>query len=68
MQLINDILSDLQKLLNYFNGSPIVTCFRTPFAPSELVFSNNLGLYLTDLKPSPVFAISALKRVPSSFE
>ena len=32
LQLINGISSDLQKLLKYFNGTPIVAFFRIPLA------------------------------------
>ena len=35
------ILNDLQKLLKYFNGTAIVAFFKTPFATSASVFSNN---------------------------
>ena len=30
LQLINDISSDLQKILRYFNGTAIVSFFRIP--------------------------------------
>ena len=30
MQLINGVLSDLQKLLSYFNGKAIVAFFTIP--------------------------------------
>ena len=40
---------------------------RLPFAPSDLVFPNNLALYLKDLKLL-VFAIPTLKLVASSLE
>ena len=59
----------IQKLLKFFNETAIVRSFRIPVAlfgsdrPS--VFSNNIALYLKDLKLS-VFAILALKRVASS--
>ena len=32
-QLINGILSDLQMLLEHFNGTTIVTFIKVPFAP-----------------------------------
>ena len=67
MQLINGILSDLQKLLKHFNGTAIVTFFRIQFVLSAWVFSNNLGLYLKDWKLLSL-ALSALKLVASSFE
>ena len=66
-QLINDISSDLQKLLKYFNDTAIVGFFKIPFAPSTSVFSNHLALYSKDLKLLSL-AISALKLVASSFE
>ena len=50
LQLINGISSDHQKLLKYFNGTAIVAFFRISFAQSASVFSNNLALYLKDLK------------------
>ena len=48
LQLINDTFGDLQKLPKYFNDTAIVALFRIPFAPSTLMFSNNLDLYLKD--------------------
>ena len=30
LQLINDISSDLQKILRYFNGTAVVALFRIP--------------------------------------
>ena len=71
MQLINGISRDLQKLLKYFNGTAIAVLFRIPLAlfiagwPPLL--SNNLALYLKDLKSS-VFSMLLLKPVVSSFE
>ena len=62
LQLINGVSSDLQKLLKYFNGTAIIAFPKTPFVPSETVFSNNLDLYLKDLKLSSL-AMSALKLV-----
>ena len=47
--------------------APVVAFFKIPFALSALVFSNNLALYIKDLKLL-VLAISALKLVASSFE
>ena len=41
--------------------------FKISFAPSALVFSNNLVLYMKDLKLL-VLAITALKLVVSSFK
>ena len=68
LQLINCILSDLQKLLNYFSGTAIVAFFRIPLAASgagwTALFPNNLALYLKDLK-LPLLALSALKLVSS---
>ena len=52
LQLINGVSRDLQKLLKYFNGTAIIAFPKTPFAPSATVFSNNLALYLEDLKLS----------------
>ena len=45
LQLINDISSDLQKLLKCFNDTAIVAFFRILFAQSASVFPNNLALY-----------------------
>ena len=67
LQLINGISSDLQILLKYFNGTAIIALPKVLFAPSVTVFSNNLALYLKDLKLL-VLAISALKLVASSLE
>ena len=50
LQLINGILSDLQKLIKHFHDTAIIAFFRIPFATSVLVFSNNLFLYLKELK------------------
>ena len=50
LQLINDILSDSQKLLKNFNGTGIVVFFRIELFPCVTVFPNNLVLYLEDLK------------------
>ena len=66
-QLINGISSDLQKLLNYFNGTAIAAFVRVPLFPSASEFPNNLSLYSKDLKIL-LLAISALKLVVSSFE
>ena len=41
-QLVNGILSDLQKLLRYFNGTAIIAFFRISLLPSAAVFLNNL--------------------------
>ena len=38
LQLINDISSDLQKLLKYFNGTAIVTFLAILFASNATVF------------------------------
>ena len=47
-QLLNGILSDLQKLLKYFNGTGIVAFFRIPLAwfsvSWAIVFPKNLAL------------------------
>ena len=67
LQLINGILSDLQKLLKHFDGTAIVAFLKVPFAPFAAVFPNHLALYLKDLKLSSL-AISALKLVASSLE
>ena len=67
MELINDISSDVQKLLKYFNGASIVVFVRIPFAPSVLVIPNNLALYMKGLKLL-LLEISALKLVASSLE
>ena len=48
LQLINGILSDLQNLLKYFNGTAIVQFFRVPLVRFgkdwATVFYNNLAL------------------------
>ena len=52
LQLINDILSDLQKLLKYFDCKAIFAFFRIPLAALSgcaSVFPNHLALYLKDL-------------------
>ena len=68
---INDVSSDLQKLLKYFNGTATLSFFRIPLAlfgaGSATVVFNSLALDLKDLKSS-VFAILALKLVASSLE
>ena len=48
------------NLLRYFNGTATPAFLKTPFASSETVFSNNLVIYLKDLKLS-LLTISALK-------
>ena len=53
---MDDISSDLQKLLKYLNGTTIVALFRIPFAMS--VFLNSLALYLKDLKSLKLVAPS----------
>ena len=54
LELVNGILSDLSKLLRYFNGKAIVAYFRNPLASFgegwEAVFPNHLALYSKDLK------------------
>ena len=54
LELVNGILSDLSKLLRYFNGTAIVAYFRNPLASFgagwEAVFPNYLALYSKDLK------------------
>ena len=67
LQLINDISSDLKKLLNYLNDTAFVAFLRIPLVSSASVFSNNLALYLKDLKLS-VFSKTALKSIASSLE
>ena len=66
LQLINDISRDHQKLLKYFNGTAIVGFFRIPLpwfgVGLVTLVSNNLALYLKDLKSSLV------KLVASSLE
>ena len=66
LQLINGILSDLQKLLWFSNGTTIVAFSRFPLTWFGLgwttVFPNNFVLHLKDLK-ALVFAISSLKLV-----
>ena len=67
LQLINGILSGLQKLLKYFDGTAIFAFFRIGPAWLEVgwasVVPNNLALYLKDLKPL-VFSISLFKLIP----
>ena len=60
-------MSDLEKLLKYFNGTATAAFFKIPFVLSASLFPNNLVLYLEDLKLLSL-AISALKLVASSFE
>ena len=71
LQLINDISSDLQKLIKYFNGAAIFVLPKIPFAAFgagwATMFSNNLALYLKELKLS-VFRILFLKVDASSLE
>ena len=71
LQLINDISSDLHKLLRHFNGTAIVTFFRIPSLLCGVdwatVFGSNLLPYLKDLK-ALLFPISAIKLVASSFQ
>ena len=66
-QLINDISSNLEKLLKYFNGRGIIAILKFLFASSISVFPNNLVLYLKELKLS-LLAISALTLIVSSLE
>ena len=70
LQLINAILSDLQKLFKYFSGTATVAIFRIPLAAFgaglATVFPNNLVLYSKDLKL--LLVISSLKSVASSLE
>ena len=69
MQLINGTSSELQKLLKYINAIGFTVFFRIPLAwfgaSWAIEFSNNLTLYLKDLKLL-VLAVSALKVVVSS--
>ena len=71
LQLINGILSDLQKILKVFSSTAILAIFRTFLAWFGVVWaavlSKNLALYLKDLKLL-VLAISALKLVASPME
>ena len=71
LQLINNILSDLQKLLKNFHGKAIDAFVKIPLAVFgagwATVVSNNLALYLKDLKLL-VFTILLLKLVASSLE
>ena len=57
---MTEIESIVQKLRKYFNDTALVTFFKIPFALSVIVFSNNLVLYLKDLKLLSL-AISASK-------
>ena len=67
LQLINDITSDLPRLLRYFNSTKIVVFLKIPYVLIATVFSNNLALYLKDSKLSE-FTISLLRLVASSLE
>ena len=67
LKLINDIYSDLQKLLRYFNDAAIAVFFNIPFPPSTSVYLNNSALCLSDLKAS-MFAITASKLVASTLK
>ena len=64
LRLISGISSDLQKSLQYFNGTAIVSFSRIPLAAFgagwATIVSNNLALYLKDLKLL-VFPILLLK-------
>ena len=64
-------MSDLQKLLKYFNGKAIVAFFGISLASFEAtcatVVSNNLALYVKDLKLL-LSTTSALKLVASPLE
>ena len=65
------ILSDLQKLLRYFDRTVIIAFFSIPFVwfGTDLVtvFLNKLALYVNDLKSFST-SISALTLVASSLE
>ena len=50
LQLINDISSDLQKLLKNFNDTANVAFSKIPFGLSAPAFPNKLALYSKDLK------------------
>ena len=71
LQLISGILSGLQKLLKYFDGTAIFAFFRIGPAWLEVgwasVAPNNLALYLKDLKPL-MFSVPLFKLIASSFE
>ena len=67
-QLIHGIYFNIQKLVKYFNGTPIVAFVRIPSEALSAwgpVFSNHLTLYSKDLKLVSL-TISALKLVASS--
>ena len=67
-QLINEIYFNLQKLVKYFNGTPIAAFVRIPSEALTAwgpVFSNHLALYSKDLKLLSL-TISASKLVASS--
>ena len=67
LQLINGILSDLQKLLKCFNGMAIAAFFKIKLFPLATVSPYNLVLCSKNLK-ALWFAISASKSVASSLE
>ena len=48
LQLINGILSDLQKLLRQIHGTAIVVFLTIPFTSSSIAFLNNLAFNLKD--------------------
>ena len=71
LQLINDISSDLQNLLRYFNDAAVVVFFGIPFllfgAGWASVTPTDLVLYTKSLKAA-LSPISALNVVASSSE
>ena len=69
LQWINVILSNLQKLQRYFNGTALVAFFIIPLAALSrwaTVFNNDLALYLKYFILLSL-AISTLKSVALSF-
>ena len=67
LQLMNNISSDCQKLLIYFNGAAVVPFYRIELLSFATVFPNNLALNLKDLKVL-VFAMISFKLAASSLE
>ena len=65
MPLINEMSSDLQKLLRYVNDTAIVSFYRIQFA--AVVYPINLVLYLKDLEvllpsiPAAILVVSSLE-------
>ena len=57
LELINDILSDLQSLLRYINGTAVAVFFRIQLLPPTTMFPNNLASLSKDLKLCAMLAL-----------